>query len=117
MTDLMQPDIVRVQGEVVTRRPAGPAKRRAERGSAMIVAGSLLAGLVIALALVGGPFAGAREPAITGAILLGFAVGWTLLAVLSVRLTDRAQHWAAVPATAMAITGTGLIVSRRARPR
>jgi pimeloyl-ACP methyl ester carboxylesterase len=107
MTDLMQPDVVRDQGEVVMRRPA---KRHARRRSAMIVAGSLLAGLVAALALVAGPFAGGREPAITGAIMLGFAVGWTLLAVLSVRLTDRPQRWAAVPAAAMAITGAALIV-------
>jgi hypothetical protein len=76
----------------------------------MIVAGSLVAGLVAALALVAGPFAGGREPAITGAILFGFAVGWALLAVLSVRVTDRPQRWATVPAPAMAITGAGLIV-------
>jgi hypothetical protein len=76
----------------------------------MIVAGSLVAGLVAALALVAGPFAGGREPAITGAILFGFAVGWALLAVLSVRVTDRPQRWATVPAAAMAITGAGLIV-------
>ena len=57
---------------------------------------------VAALALVAGPFAGGREPVITGAILLGFAVGWALLAVLSVRFTDRPQRWAAVPAAAMA---------------
>jgi pimeloyl-ACP methyl ester carboxylesterase len=110
MTDLMQPDAVRDQGEVVMPRRAVTAKRRAQRRSAMIVAGSLLAGLVAALALVAGPIAGGREPAITGAILLGFAVGWALLAVLSVRVTDRPQRWAAVPAAAMAITGTGLIV-------
>ena len=106
----MQLDAVRDQGEVFMRRPAGPAKRHAQRRSAMIVAGSLLAGLVAALALVAGPFAGGREPVITGAILLGFAVGWALLAVLSVRVTDRPQRWAAVPAAAMAITGAGLIV-------
>jgi pimeloyl-ACP methyl ester carboxylesterase len=106
----MQLDAVRDQGEVFMRRPAGPAKRHAQRRSGMIMAGSLLAGLVAALALVAGPFAGGREPVITGAILLGFAVGWALLAVLSVRLTDRPQRWAAVPAAAMAITGAGLVV-------
>ncbi len=76
----------------------------------MIVAGSLLAGLVAAITLAAGPFAGGREPAITGAILLGFAVGWALLAVLSVRFTDRPQRWAAVPAAAMTSTATGLIL-------
>jgi pimeloyl-ACP methyl ester carboxylesterase len=107
MTDLMQRDVVRDQGEVVMRRPA---ERHAQRRSAMIEAGSLLAGLVAAIALVLGPFAGGRESVITGAILLGFAVGWAFLARLSVRLTDRPQRWAAIPAAAMAITGAGLIV-------
>ena len=106
----MQPDAVSYQGEVVTRRRAGAAQRRPQRRSAVIVASSLLAGLVAAMALVVGPFAGGRESVITGAILLGFAVGWALLAVLSVRLTDRPQRWAAVPAAAMAIAGAGLMV-------
>jgi pimeloyl-ACP methyl ester carboxylesterase len=81
-----------------------------ERRPAIIVGGSLLAGLVTAFALVAVPFAGERESTITGAILLGFAFGWALLAVLSVRFTDRPQRWAAVPAAAMTITAAGLIV-------
>ncbi len=97
--------LVRDPGEVGT----GRASRLAGRRPALIVAGSLLAGLVAATALVLGPFAGAREAVITGALLLGFAVGWALLAVLSVRFTDRPQRWAAVPAAAMALTGAGLV--------
>jgi hypothetical protein len=89
---------------------AKPAPRPAARREVLIVAGSLLAGLVAAIALVLGPLAGDREAVITGAILVGFAVGWTLLAVLSVRCTARPQRWAAVPAAAMAFTGAGLIV-------
>ncbi len=72
----------------------------------MIVAGSLVAGLAAAVALVVGPFAGGREPRITGAILLGFAFGWALLAVLSVRFTDRPHRWAAM----MALAAAGLIL-------
>jgi pimeloyl-ACP methyl ester carboxylesterase len=106
----MQLDVANNQGDVVTRPPAGLAKRRPPRRSAMVVASSLLAGLVAAIALVVGPFASGRESVITGAILVGFAAGWALLAVLSVRLTDRPQRWAAVPAAAMAIAGAGLIV-------
>jgi pimeloyl-ACP methyl ester carboxylesterase len=97
--------------EVDMPAPRGPAaERNAQRRSAMVVASALLAGLVAAVALVAGPFGGGREATITGAILLGFSVGWALLAVLSVRLTDRPQRWATVPAAAMAATGTGLIV-------
>src|SRR5436305_10913817 len=73
MTDLMRPDVTRDQDEVRLRRPAERPRRRR---SAMILAGSLLAGLVAAIALVLGPFAARREAVITGAILLGFAAGW-----------------------------------------
>jgi pimeloyl-ACP methyl ester carboxylesterase len=76
----------------------------------MIIAGSLIGGLVAAIALVAIPFAGSSESAITGAILLGFAFGWTLMAVLSARVTDRPLRWAAVPAGAMGVTAAGLLI-------
>jgi hypothetical protein len=76
----------------------------------MIVAASLVVGLLAAVALVAGPFAGGHEHEITGAILLGFAFGWALLTGLSARSTDRPQRWAAVPAAAMGVTGGALIV-------
>ena len=63
-----------------------------------IVAGSLIAGLVAAIALVVGPFAGAQEHVITGSVLLAFAAAWATLAVLSERWTDQPQRWAFVPA-------------------
>jgi pimeloyl-ACP methyl ester carboxylesterase len=76
----------------------------------MIVAGSLLGGLLAAAVLVAVVFAGAAEHAITGAILLGFAVGWALLAVLSPRYGDRPRRWARVPAAAMALAGIALLI-------
>jgi pimeloyl-ACP methyl ester carboxylesterase len=90
-----------------SRAPAGEPSPR--RRPAVVVAGSLFAGLAAAVALVAGPLAGGREAVITGGLLLGFAAGWALLAVLSVRYTDRPQRWAAVPAAAMGITAAGLI--------
>ena len=62
-----------------------------------IVAASLITGLVIGLLLVAAPFIEPEERDVTGALLLGFAVGWTLLAVLSQRLTDQPQRWALAP--------------------
>ena len=59
----------------------------------LIVAGSLAAGLVAALALVAAPFIPANEGVLTGVVLLGFAFGGALLAVLSVRLSDQPQRW------------------------
>ena len=95
--------------EVTTPSPAPAPEPSARRRPAVVVAGSLLAGLAAAVALVAGPLAGGREAVITGGLLLGFAAGWALLAVLSARFTHRPERWAAVPAAAMGISGTGLI--------
>jgi pimeloyl-ACP methyl ester carboxylesterase len=71
----------------------------------LIVTGSLAAGLVAALALVASPFIPAKENVLTGVVLLGFAFGWALLAVLSVRFSDQPQRWAAAPAAFFALAG------------
>ena len=95
--------------KVAMPSPAPAAQPPSRRRPAVVVAGSLLAGLAAAVALVAGPLAGGREAVITGGLLLGFAAGWALLAMLSARFTHRPQRWAAVPAAAMGISGAGLI--------
>ena len=74
-----------------------------------IVAGSLATGLVAAVLLVVAPFIPAEESAVTGAVLCGFALGWAMLAVLSVRFTDQPQRWAAAPALFMGLGGLLLV--------
>jgi pimeloyl-ACP methyl ester carboxylesterase len=74
-----------------------------------IVAGALSAGIVAAVLLVFAPFIAHEESAVTGAVLCGFALGWALLAVLSVRFTDQPQRWAAAPATFMGLGGLLLL--------
>jgi len=74
-----------------------------------IVAGSLATGLGAALLLVAAPFIPAEESAVTGAVLCGFALGWAMLAVLSVRFTDQPQRWAAAPALFMGLSGLLLV--------
>jgi pimeloyl-ACP methyl ester carboxylesterase len=74
-----------------------------------VVAGSLATGLVAALLLVAAPFIPAEESNLTGAVLCGFAVGWAMLAMLSVRFTDQPQRWAAAPALVMGLGGLLLI--------
>src|SRR5215218_11515549 len=59
-----------------------------------IVASSLATGLVAAFLLAAAPFILAEERAVTGAVLCGFALGWAMLAVFSVRFTDQPQRWA-----------------------
>lgn len=74
-----------------------------------VVLGSLVVGAVTALGLTTVVFPGATEGVVTGSLLLGFGVGWGLLAFVSVRKTDWPQRWAGVPAVAMSATGAGLV--------
>ncbi len=86
----------------------GAAPRRGHLGR--VTALSWAVGAVSALLLPLVAFPGGSEAAITGAALIGFALGWALLAVLSSRRTDQPQRWAAVPAAVMAAVGTALVV-------
>ena len=100
----------------VPRQPGGTSSRttqqqRRPRGHiGLIVAGSLATGFLLALVLVFVPFVPATESAITGAVLCGFAVGWAMIAGLSLRFTDQPQRWAWAPALFMGVGGLLLIV-------
>jgi pimeloyl-ACP methyl ester carboxylesterase len=87
-------------------KPTAPAARVR---IGWVVAASLVTGLVAALLLVAVPFVPAKESAVTGAMLLGFALGWAMLAVLSVRFTDQPQRWAAAPALFLGLGGLLLL--------
>src|SRR3954469_6426034 len=87
---------------------AVPPRRRGHIG--WIGAGSLVTGLAAALLLAFAPFIPAEERAVTGGVLIGFALGWAMLAVLSVRFTDQPQRWAAVPALFMGLGGLLLLI-------
>ena len=75
-----------------------------------VVAGSLVTGFVAAPLLVAAPFVRPEEAEVTGAVLCGFALGWAMLAVLSMQLTDQPQRWAEVPAVLFGISGLLLMV-------
>jgi len=90
--------------------PPSPSAPEPRGHIGWVVFGSLAAGLVAALILVAAPFIADEEPAITGAVLCGFALGWAMLAVLSVRFTGQPQAWAAVPAVFMGLGGLLLLV-------
>ncbi|MEP7201618.1 MAG: alpha/beta fold hydrolase [Ilumatobacteraceae bacterium] len=77
-----------------------------------VVGGSIATGLIGALVLTLGVFAGASEHVISGAALFAFAGGWTTLALLSSRFTSQPQRWALVPAAFMAVAGVTLLVAQ-----
>jgi pimeloyl-ACP methyl ester carboxylesterase/uncharacterized membrane protein len=98
------------------RRDTGDAQERPHRPDpgprrhiGRIVAGSLVAGLLGAVLLVLAPFIAPTEAGVTGAFLCGLALGWAMLAVLSVRFTDQPQRWAAAPALFMGVSGLLLV--------
>jgi pimeloyl-ACP methyl ester carboxylesterase len=95
---------------VPTSTPETPSAPERRGHIGWVVAGALTTGLVAALLLVAAPFVPDDEPAIAGAALCGFGLGWATLSVLSMRLTDQPQAWAAVPALFMGVGGLLLIL-------
>ena len=74
-----------------------------------VVAGSLIVGFLLPIFIALGPAAGGGESRMTGAALLGWGIGWALIALLSVRFTNQPQRWALVPAGILGLTGIALI--------
>jgi pimeloyl-ACP methyl ester carboxylesterase len=89
--------------------PAAPGPRRMRVGP--VVAGSLATGFVAAVILPFLPAGRVDDSFATAMVLLGFAVGWALLAVLSIRFTDQPQRWALAPAVVMAVAAVLLLVA------
>ena len=89
------------------RAPGTIPSRRGHLG--WIVAGSLVTGALVASLLAAAPFIPATESGVTGAILLGLALGWAMLAVLSARFTNQPQKWAVAPALFMGVGGLLLL--------
>ena len=93
-------------------RAVSTAGRDTRRGPIrLIIAGSLLTGAGLAAVLPLVVFGSGSEAGITGSALLGFAVGWAMLAVLTSRRATQPQPWAWVPAGALGATGVGLLVT------
>jgi len=74
------------------------------------IAGSLVAGAAIAVALVFTVAAGGSEPLVTGSVLFAFGLGWGLMGFLSTRYSAQPQRWTGVPAAVLGSIGIGLIV-------
>ncbi|HEU4911673.1 MAG TPA: alpha/beta fold hydrolase [Actinomycetes bacterium] len=91
----------------VARAEPGPQRRRVGG----VVAGSLAAGLVAALILPFLPVGTVDADFSTAMVLIGFALGWALMALLSTRFTDQPQRWAVAPAIFMLLSGALVLVA------
>jgi len=88
--------------------PAEPASA-SEEPIGRVVLSALVGGLLAAALLVVAPFVPSTEAGMTGAVLCGLALGWTMLAVLSARYTAQPQRWAAALAVFMGLSGVLLV--------
>jgi pimeloyl-ACP methyl ester carboxylesterase len=89
-------------------RPAEPRRNRIGIGKIIVL--SLGVGLAAAVLLPFIPWPTVDANFATAMVLFGFAVGWALLAALSVRLTDQPQRWAYAPALFMGFSAVFLLV-------
>ena len=105
---------MRIRSETASTRgdqvaPAAPGPRRSHVGG--VVAASLVAGFVAAVILPFLPVGTVDVNFSTAMVLFGWALGWALLAVLSIRFTDQPQRWAVAPAIFMAVAGALVLVA------
>src|SRR3954449_7124671 len=89
--------------------PAVPESRRVHVGA--VVVGSLAAGFAAAVILPFLPVGTVVVNFSTAMVLFGFAFGWALLAVLSIRFTEQPQRWAVAPAIFMAVAGALVLLA------
>ena len=89
----------------MTKSNARPRSRRLF----LVVFGSLIIGFLLPFLIALGPAAGGGESRMTGSALLGWGIGWGLIAGLSIRYTDQPQRWAALPAVMLGVSGVALI--------
>ena len=76
-----------------------------------VVAGSLAAGLVAAVILPFLPVRTVDSDFATATVLIGFALGWALMAALSTRFTDQPQRWTIAPATFLGVSGALVLLA------
>ena len=98
------------KSDTTSRAGGTPATSHNTGHIGRIVAGSLISGIVAAIGLIVGPFAGAEEHIITGSVLVTFSLAWAMMAVLSERWTNQPQRWAIMPAVFLASSGIVILV-------
>jgi pimeloyl-ACP methyl ester carboxylesterase len=83
---------------------------RPTRSLVPVILASIVAGAFLAFALVLLVARDGSEPLVTGAALIAFGLGWTLMAWLADRYAGQPQRWMFVPAVALLVVGLVLVV-------
>jgi pimeloyl-ACP methyl ester carboxylesterase len=103
--------------ETATRTTSvNPRNHGSSRRLGWIVTLSLATGLLAAFLIALLPIVPVEENAIAGAVMLGLAVGWTVLWRLSLRSSDHPQRWAVVPAVFTGVGGLLMVAFGSALP-
>src|SRR3954451_16859432 len=102
-------------GHVLNRIRAGLAMNvqqssTSTRSAVLAILASLVAGALLAIALLLGLASGASEPMITGSVMLAFGLGWGLMAFLPPRYSAQPKPWMVVPALFLGVTGLVMMV-------
>lgn len=71
----------------------------------LVIPGGILSGISFGIYLAQGPLAGQPEPVSGGVFLLAFALGWALIAALSLYTSSSFQWWPLVPGGILAAIG------------
>jgi hypothetical protein len=85
------------------------------RTAALLVAGSVLAGVGTGVILAAGPLAGAEPQAIGAAFLFSIAAGFVLLAILSWLWWRQLRAWAMITAVVVGAAGAAALVEAAGR--
>lgn len=76
----------------------------------LVIPGSVLAGVGLGILLADLPAAGTGDETLGGLFLLGFSLGWALMALLSPLTTERFQWWPLIPGGIIAAVGAFLLL-------
>lgn len=90
--------------------PGAAVGAGSSRSPVAAIAGSIIAGLALAVAFVVGPTSGGSEAAIIGGVLLAFGLGWGLMAYTTGRFSAQPQRWTLAPAAVLWLVGLGLLL-------
>lgn len=84
------------------------------RNFGLLIPGGILSGLGTGVFLMEGPFSAMNETNQGGLVMLCFAAGWVLIALLSRFVGEKFQLWPLIPGVLIGLTGAALFSGGKA---